>query len=94
MIQSSRLNSHKNARVMQNNNCSHNFFFYFFFFFYVIGQFVTKSIRTLFFFFFFFFFLSLYTASRPHGHSRQMGAVVLKEEGKYRQNNKEGIVRG
>ena len=38
-------------------------------------------------------FLSLYTASRSHGHSRQVGAVVLKEGGKYRQKNKEGIVR-
>ena len=40
------------------------------------------------------FFLSPYTASRPRGHSRQVGAVVLKEEGKYRQKNKDGIVRG
>ena len=39
------------------------------------------------------FFLSPYTASRPHGHSRQVGAVVLKE-GKYTQKNKERIVRG
>ena len=36
---------------------------------------------------------SPYTASRPRGHSRQVGAVVLKEEEKYRQKNKEGIVR-
>ena len=39
-------------------------------------------------------FLSPYTASRPRRHSRQVGSVVLKEEGKYRQKNKEGIVRG
>ena len=42
----------------------------------------------------FFLSLSLYTASRLHGYSRQVGAVLLKEEGKYRQKNKEGIVRG
>ena len=37
-------------------------------------------------------FLSFsYTASPPHGHSRQVGAVLLKEDGKYRQKNKEGI---